>query len=80
MKKLILSIQQFEYVELLTREQLKQVLGGNIYTKGNDTCVASVDCGPRQGLIYCEGPLGTCFEGGSVGTEWVKCNNVTYSC
>ena len=56
MKKLKLNLQNMEGVELLTRAQLKNVIGGTVLPPGdgdeNIPCTSDLDCGIRT--KYCE--------------------------
>jgi hypothetical protein len=53
MKKLKLNLQQFEGAEVLTRSQLKQIVGGEAGTGGGGNCQAQV-VGGEGGLIVIE--------------------------
>lgn len=83
MKKLKLSLQNIEGAEVLTREQLKKVMGGNSMMSG---CSVSVTCEGGE-TKSCNCQQGTC----SSGSNYVTCKcdtndsgstgvNVTLTC
>lgn len=77
MKKLILNTSTFQKGEILTRAQLKKVLGGDDSSGSGafGTCTVTVNCG--AGSISCSGTAGRCKRGGGTFTEkaYVQCDN-----
>lgn len=56
MKKLRLNTSAFNKSEVLSRSQLKKVLGGNGPGSKGHPCVGDIDCSPPNGLCrggYC---------------------------
>lgn len=81
MKKLRLNLQYIEGSQVLTREQLKKVLGGvaNVTTAAN--CSVMLQC-PDGPTVICTGTGTRCYmdtfcEGGTVG---IKCDDTTICC
>ena len=73
MKKLKLSLQNIEGAEVLSREQLKKVMGGE-GGSGDDggwpTCHTDMDCGTKQAR---------CVESGNIVTSNGRCYSTTGS-
>lgn len=63
--------------DLLTREQLKQVVGGDGSGGSGEwgSCTVTVNCG--SGSISCSGTNGRCHRdsGGMLGSGWVQCDD-----
>lgn len=79
MKKLKLKLQNFEEAEMLTREQLKTVIGGEGSGEAKE-CSVSSKCynwaGQEEGSVSCKSDKGPCKRG----TEWVECEGEKTTC
>lgn len=60
MKKLTLNLQHIEGTQVLTREQLKKVLGGNALVTTGGSCSVSMQCGDGM-TISCTGTGNRCY-------------------
>jgi len=81
MKKLSLTASAFQKGEVLSRAQLKKVLGGDGSGDGGEfgTCTVTVHCGtaPSSSTISCTGQAGKCkHEEPGLGLKgYVQCDN-----
>lgn len=83
MKKLRLSELQFETLEFLNREQLKNVLGGSEGETGGvgGTCTVKIQCATtitgQSSEVSCSGTGGRCSKEAPnpFSRGWVKCDN-----
>lgn len=62
--------------KLLSKAEMKNVLGGNAPVGGVGTCTVSFTCG-SSGSISCSSDKGVCKRGPSSDTEnaWVQCDD-----
>ena len=75
MKKLKLSLQNFEGAEVLTREQLKNVMGGSGWGGSGGGCFFTSNCDSEYVCVngVCTDPMGQPGGGSSGGTFWCTC-------
>ncbi len=82
MKKIKLPMQALSINDLLSREQMKKVMGGSGIGSGggNGTCTVSSNCpdvnGQQINPVSCTSDSGNC----SRGTQWVECDGTYKFC
>ncbi|KGE13336.1 hypothetical protein [Sphingobacterium deserti] len=72
MQKISLKNLNLKEVEKLSREQLKDVLGGNLGS-GSPTCSQSCKMGPVVSELACWGNCTICYRVGGESVGWGTC-------
>ncbi|TWF40644.1 hypothetical protein FHW36_104327 [Chitinophaga polysaccharea] len=81
MKKLKLTALDLGAKELLTREQLKNVMGGDGSGSGTGSCTYTQNC--ANGSVSCSSPTGDCsfiWDDTHTFTIGVKCDGDSHTC